>query len=95
MKLSFPFKKARKEVGLPPGTLIYTGDEKKKPQLTLTQYSESEHKEISLYSFEEIESKIDKRTINWINIDGLADVNLIEKVGRRFDIHHLALTPSI
>jgi len=91
MKLSFPFKKARKEVGLPPGTLVYTGEEKKIPKLTLTRYSETEHKEISSESFEEIEVKIDKKTVNWINIDGLADVGLIEKIGKSFDIHHLAL----
>jgi magnesium transporter len=84
--------KKKKKIGLPPGTLIYTGDKiKEKTKIRVTDYNEE------LYEFQEISeiqkdlSKIKKGLIRWIDIHGLAEVKVIEEIGRQFNLHQLVL----
>lgn len=85
-------KKISKKAGLPPGSLVHIGEEKKeKARIELIYYDEEtvEKKEIS--SFEESSQFLSRKGVTWINIDGISDVSLVEKAGKFFDINELVL----
>ncbi|MFX1378215.1 MAG: magnesium/cobalt transporter CorA [Promethearchaeota archaeon] len=87
-----PSSKRKKKVGLPPGTLIYTGDKvKEKTKIKVTDYTEDR---FIMQEFEDIKknlTQIEKSLIRWIDIYGLAEVEIIEEIGRQFDLHPLIL----
>ena len=89
--LQKPIRKAKK-VGLSPGTLIYTGEKKKdEVKITLFDYKEDYMTEKNLNSIEETFAYKESDRTSWINIDGLHEVNIIENLGKQFDIHPLVL----
>ena len=85
-------KKRKKEVGLPPGTLIYTGDKiKEKTKIKVTDYNEEFYE---FQEFKEIQKDLttfEKGLTRWIDILGLAEVKVIEEIGRQFNLHPLVL----
>ncbi|MFX0002430.1 MAG: magnesium/cobalt transporter CorA [Candidatus Hodarchaeota archaeon] len=87
-----PSGKRKKKVGLPPGTLIYTGDKvKEKTKVKVTDYTENR---FIIQEFEDIQidlTEIGKSFIRWIDVYGLAEVKIIEEIGRQFDLHPLIL----
>ncbi|UCD48735.1 MAG: magnesium/cobalt transporter CorA [Phycisphaerales bacterium] len=81
-----------KKAGLPPGTLIYTGEKKvESVRITVIDYDQQHYDEKQIRSVEECASFIATPTVTWVNIDGLHDVGVIEKLGRAFDFHPLIL----
>lgn len=85
-------KQRLKEVGLPPGTLIHVGA-KKSDVVRIRQfdYNETHFEEKELISIDECPSFIGKEAVTWINIEGLHQVDIIEKIGRRLNLHPLIL----
>lgn len=59
--------------------------------ITLVQYDAESILEAEFDTFEELASRLDPLKVNWINIDGLGNLDLIRKVGEHFKIHPLAL----
>jgi len=92
LRNSIPSIKRKKKVGLPPGTLIYTGEKvTEKTKIKLTDYAEDR---FNLDEFQEIQmdlTKIEKPFIRWIDIYGLAQVKVIEEIGHQFKLHPLVL----
>ena len=85
------FSRAKK-AGLPPGTLTYLGDKMgEKPVITFIDYDESRIQEKEAVSAEECFPFKETPTVTWINIDGVHDVELIEKLGNHFDLHPLIM----
>jgi len=85
-------KRAQQKVGLPPGTLVHIGERKtEKSRITILDYDESQFEEKEAKAVEECFPFKDKPTITWINIDGLHDVEVIEKIGKQFGLHPLIL----
>jgi magnesium transporter len=85
-------KNRSKKTGLLPGTLIHIGEQKtEKTTITLIDYDETQFKEMEISSVEECSSFKDKSTITWINIEGIHDVEIIEKAGQCFNLHPLLL----
>ncbi len=85
-------KKGRKKLGLSPGTLIHVGDRKiEKAKISLMNYDEKQLLEKKLTSIEDAFPYKDTPPVTWINVDGLHEVDLIEKFGLHFDIHPLTL----
>ena len=85
-------KKVSNKFGLPPGTLIHIGEKKvEKPKITVIDYNESVFQEKEVESVEECLPYKDKPTTTWINIDGLHQVETIEKIGNYFNLHPLLL----
>lgn len=79
-----------KKAGLPPGTLIYTGVKKvESVRITVIDYDEQHCDEKQIYSVEECFPFKATPTVTWINIDGLHDVEVIEKLGQAFGFHPL------
>lgn len=89
-KLPRLVKKRSKKAGLSPGSLVYIGEKKvEEVHINIIDYDE--------HSFSEKETKIiedcfpfkDKPTVTWVNIEGLQDVHIIQKLGDYFKIHPL------
>jgi len=86
-------KKRRSEkTGLPPGSLVYIGEKKvDEVKIRVFNYSETEFQEKSLKNIEECFPFKDKPGFTWININGIHDTQIIEKIGKHFGVHSLVL----
>ncbi len=85
-------KKRNKTLGLPPGSLVHVGKERVGPiRITIFNYDENHIKEHTCKDIEECFSFLDSNSISWINIDGVHDATLIQKIGSEFNIHPLVL----
>ncbi len=86
-------QKISKKSGLPPGSLIYVGDKNGKTVITVSvlDYDADNIEEVEIFDIEECAAFRDKPTITWINIFGIHDTQIIEKIGRIFEIHPLVL----
>jgi magnesium transporter len=90
--LSLLYRKTQK-TGLPPGTLVYTGDQPQKPvHVSVMEYDEANFREWTPSLTAEECLSIKGQPFNkWINIDGVNDLGLIERLGGCFDLHPLVL----
>jgi len=80
------------KLGAPPGTLVYYGDDHtEKVKITLIEYNEKEFIEKDFYNFADCVNHVNPEMVRWINVDGVHDVELVEKIGKFFNIHPLTL----
>ena len=85
-------KSHAKKPGLPPGTLVYMGEKKiEKVRIRYIDYDEQELREKEVAKTEECFPFKATPTVSWINIDGLHEVEIIEKLGKQFEFHPLVL----
>ena len=86
------FKRTSKKAGLPPGTLVHVGERKvEKTKITIIDYDEAQFTEKVAKEVEECFPFKEKPTVTWINVDGIHQVEIIEKIGTHFGIHSLIL----
>lgn len=89
-----PFLKKRvsEKAGLPPGTLIHVGEKRlDSVRISLISYDEERVEEKELESIDECIQYRERPGITWLNIDGLHDIETINKIGQQFNIHPLVL----
>ncbi len=85
-------KKRSKKAGLPPGTLVHIGERKAKDlKITLIDYDEVHFQEREIEKIEECFVFKDRQTVTWINVDGLHQVEILEKLGECYGFHPLML----
>ena len=85
-------KKSSKKAGLSPGSLVYIGEKKIETiKITLMNYDSEQVLEKQLPAIEASFPFRDTLPVTWINVDGLHEVNVIEKIGVHFGIHPLVL----
>ncbi|MFH2091249.1 MAG: magnesium/cobalt transporter CorA [Pseudomonadota bacterium] len=85
-------KKLSEKTGLSPGTLIHVGEKKTgQIRIRIVDYDSEQIREEEVTQIEACFPFKDEPSITWINIDGLHDLALIEKVGANFDVHPLIL----
>jgi magnesium transporter len=78
--------------GTAPGTLSPRDTPGAGPtKITVIDYGPDGVKEKQISKAEEVFPYRDSPTVTWINVEGLHDVKLIEKVGKHFGFHPLAL----
>ena len=88
----FVMKRTHQKVGLPPGTLVHTGDQKvEKARINIIDYDEARIEEKEVETVEECFPFRDSPSVTWINIDGVHDLELVGKIGEYFNIHPLTL----
>ena len=81
-------RRQSKKAGLPPGTLVFTGERKLETvRITIIDYDENTVQEKQVARVEDCFQFKITPTMTWVNIDGLHDVNVIEKIGKHFDLH--------
>lgn len=85
-------KKRSKKAGLPPGSLVYIGErEAEEVKITLFEYGESYFAESAAVNLEDGLSPKGESTVRWIKVDGIHNVEVLEKLGECFDLHPLTL----
>jgi len=85
------FRKAKKP-GLDPGTLVHVGARKaEKVKITIIDYNEQQYEEKEANTVEECFPFKNSQTVTWINVDGIHQVDIIEKIGNHFGVHPLLL----
>jgi len=81
-----------KTVGLPPGTLVYTGDaEKGETKVTLIDYNPECLDESPIDDISKCKFFKDRNTVTWLNVDGLTDTERLGFIGEIFGIHPLTM----
>jgi magnesium transporter len=81
-----------KKPGLPPGSLVFTGEKKTESvDISIFSYDEQEVVEQRFDTIDECLAAVKPGKRNWINIDGLHDTAFVEKVGHHFHLHPLLL----
>jgi len=77
-------------LGEAPGSLIFVGQKKMdKPQINIIQYNKSDLLESTDVVFSKIEQN--ENFVNWINIYGIHDTDLMKNFGEKFDFHPLLM----
>lgn len=81
-----------KKTGLPPGTLIHIG-EKKAESIRMTQfkYNETDFEEIEFENPNENLILKDNKYLNWVNVIGIHDAELLGKIGELYGLHPLVM----
>ena len=86
------FKKRSEKGGLPPGTLVYVGEKKvEKVIITVFNYDSEQYEEKELKSIEECFPYKDRPNVTWINIEGIHQAEIMEKIANHFGIHSLVM----
>ena len=86
------FKKREESKGLAPGSLVFIGDQKVETvRLRVIDYDQTELKEDALRDIAEAAEFKRTKTVTWINIDGLHDLEVMRAIGTAFDLHPLTL----
>jgi len=80
------------KTGAPPGTLIYSGEERdEQVKITLIEYDEKDFFEKDFFDIDECMAHVNPAMVKWINVDGIHKIETIEKIGKLFNIHPLTL----
>lgn len=86
------FKTHGKKAGTAPGTLVHVGEWKtEETHITVMDYDAEHLTERQVDRIEDVFPLRDQPTVTWINIDGVHDTALMEKIGIYFGIHPLTL----
>jgi len=85
-------KKTSKKAGLPPGTLVHVGEKKTDYiRIRVMDYSEKHLEEKQLEKIEECFPYRDNSNVTWINVDGLHEIDIIQKIGDHAGLHPLVV----
>jgi len=80
------------KTGLAPGTLIHVGQPSGTPgRITAIDYSRDFLEEFKVHTIEDLLPCRQRKSITWVNIEGLNNIGFIESLGAHFDIHPLIL----
>ncbi len=81
----------KKKIGLPPGTLVYTGTKQvHKTDITVLDFNENTFYEYCPANISELCNCLNTDMVSWINMNGL-DVDTVKNVGECFNLHALLL----
>jgi magnesium transporter len=85
-------KKRSVKAGLPPGTLVHIGVKQvTKGQIRILDYDEKGVRENAKAVMDECISFRDTDSVTWIDIEGLQDIGLLERLGGGYGLHPLIL----
>jgi magnesium transporter len=85
-------KKSSKKAGMPPGSLVHVGEKKtERVRIRIIIYDEESLEEKDFDSIDECFQYIGQSRKIWINIDGIHEVGIIEKIGHALQLHPLVL----
>lgn len=79
--------------GLAPGTLKYVGEDRQfEPTIELIQYNIDQHEVFKYLPLAKLtESLANENKVSWINVNGIHQTELIEKIGAQFKLHPLVM----
>jgi magnesium transporter len=91
-KMSLRLKRSSEKIGLPPGPLVHIGERRiEESKITVIDYDTGTLQERSNVTLEGCIPFKEKPTVTWFNVTGIHDVQLIENLGKIFNLHPLLL----
>lgn len=79
-------------IGAPPGTLFYNGVQTdSRVKITLIEFNEKDFFEREFFDLNECVLHFKEDMVKWINVEGVHNTELIEKIGKLYNIHPLTL----
>ena len=79
-------------IGAPPGTLFYNGENRTdRIKITLIEYNDIEFFEDEYYDLSDCLAHVKPNMVKWINVEGLHKPELIEHLGKIYNIHPLTM----
>jgi magnesium transporter len=85
-------KKRSVKAGLPPGSLVHIGMEKNgESRIRILDYDEQGVREKNKAALDECFPFRETDSVTWIDIEGLHDVGLLERLGNSYGLHSLIL----
>ncbi|MFW6134856.1 MAG: magnesium/cobalt transporter CorA [Elusimicrobiota bacterium] len=95
VKLISRFIKKKQDIGLPPGTLPSVDESvlksREKVGVEIIDYNEKDFSEQEPEEIEKCFEFITRPSVTWININGIHDTRIIEKIGQQLNLHPLVL----
>lgn len=89
-------KRVSKTIGLAPGTLVHVGEKRVDDvRISVIDYDQNIFTEKNVKSVDACFPLKDTKTVSWINVDGIHKIELIEKLGTYFGVHHLLLADIV
>lgn len=86
------FKGLSSKIGSKPGHVIYVGEERsEKSNIEIIDYDGENYHEFKAESVEQCFPYKDSESRTWINLEGIHNVDIVEKLGLHFEIHPLSL----
>jgi len=86
------FRIRTNKVGLPPGTVVHVGEERTGPvRITVIDYDQDHLREFCPTSLDMLAEFRSSPTVTWIKVVGVHTPEVIEEIGRSFEIHPLVL----
>jgi magnesium transporter len=81
------------KVGLPPGSLVYVGnkDHFHPIDISVVEFNNSDEAHQKIVSHEDGISSLKPDWISWVNLNGVHDVHLLNKIGGQLDLHPLTI----
>jgi magnesium transporter len=80
--------------GAPPGTLV-VDPESPKPTIRVMTYGPDHLEERAISDPELLVGLVGKHPVTWVDVDGLGDTQIVERVGKALHLHPLALEDAI
>jgi len=81
-----------KKTGLPPGSIVYTGNKTDDTvEISVLNFNESKFAHERNCPVSRLKSFVSDDSTTWINVSGIHNTQLIEEIGKEFNIHPLVL----
>jgi len=84
-------KPSVRKVGSPPGTLTYTGHETSPTEIRFFQYDKNDMRYHALINLDELTPKLSDQFVNWVDVTGFENIDLISQLGALFNIDQLTM----
>lgn len=85
-------RRRSRRAGLPPGTVIYTGEQKTvAPRVTTIHYGVDKFQETSAATLATVLPELKEAEVVWIHVEGLNNTEIISQLGNRFNLHPLTV----
>ncbi|MBN1636213.1 MAG: magnesium/cobalt transporter CorA [Deltaproteobacteria bacterium] len=85
-------KNVSQKAGFAPGSIIHVGEQKvEEVKISIIDYDVDKFEEKTIENVEECFPFKDTPSITWINISGIHQTEIIEKIGKHFELHPLLM----
>lgn len=85
-------QKVSKMVGLPPGSLVHIGEQRaEKVRIDVINYNDKDFQEMVIEQIDECFIFKEKPNVSWINVEGIHQPEIIQKLGDCYGFHPLIL----
>ena len=84
--------RALKKLGLKPGSVVYVGEQRDHDvSIDIIDYTDVKLNQVKVSRVEDAFPYRDSKTTTWININGIHNTEIVEKLGAHFHLHALLL----